>query len=440
MNFRLLSIGLAAFAMLAAASAAPVTVKESVLHNFGASTDGVQPQGELTFDKAGNLYGSAPAGGTHGAGIIFEMSRVSGGWQETVLYNFCSATNCSDGGNPAGALLIDAKGNLYGTAQGGGGGANGSGGVVFELSPTSKGWKETVLYSFCAERHCADGYFPNSKMIWDSAGNLYGTTVLGGDGSKGSGVVFELSRGSHGWTETVLYWFCQQTNCADGSQPWSGLVFDSAGNLYGTTYLGGIGILNCDKFRQSCGVVYELTPGSGGWTESVLYNFCSGASCADGASPYATLIFDAKGNLYGTTVGGGNATCQLFAHGCGVVFELTPSGGTWTESVLHTFTAVNDGANPYGPLLLDSHGNLSGTTFFGGNFPECYAGLGCGVVFQLTPVAGGGWKDMIRYTFTAGADGGFPQGGLTADSLGNLYGLATWGGTSTFGVAFELSH
>jgi uncharacterized repeat protein (TIGR03803 family) len=438
MNFRSLSIGLAAFAMLASASAAPSSVKESVLHNFGASFDGVQPAGELTFDKAGNLYGVAPAGGTHGAGMVFELSPVSGGWQETVLYNFCSPTNCSNGGNPAGGLVIDLKGNLYGTAQGGG--LNG-GGVVFELSPTSQGWNEKVLYSFCAQAQCVDGSFPNAKMIRDSAGNLYGTTVLGGGGSNGNGVVFELSRGSHGWNETVLYRFCPGlANCADGIQPWGGLVFDSAGNLYGTTYLGGSGTLNCDKFKKSCGVVYELSHGAGGWTESVLYNFCSAASCADGASPYATLIFDAKGNLYGTTVGGGNATCQLFAHGCGVVFELTPSGSTWTESVLHTFTAVNDGANPYGPLLLDSHGNLSGTTFFGGNFPQCYAGLGCGVVFELTPVSGGGWKDLVRYTFTGGVDGSFPQGGLTADSLGSLYGLATWGGTSTFGVAFKLSH
>ncbi len=434
MNFRLQFLTLAVVALLTSATNAQ-TVTESVVHSFGVSNDGAYPQTQLTFDAHGDLYGVTQLGGEHGGGTVFELSPVTGGWQETVIYNFCSSTGCVDGNGPDGGVVIDAKGNLYGTAEFGG--TKGLG-VVFELSPSASGWTETVLYNFCQQRGCADGDEPFAKMIMDSAGNLYGTTSIGGTGGgNGNGVAFKLTRGASGWTESVLYKFCQQTNCADGSQPWGGLVMDHAGNLYGTTSQGGGGALNCDKFKESCGVLYELSPGAGGWKQSVLYDFCSAAACADGAEPLASLILDSKGNLYGTTLGGGNPACQVQAHGCGVVFELSPSGSAWSESVLYTFSGATDGGVLFAPVVLDSKGNLSGTTYQGGN-QGCGSGMGCGVVFKLSPVSSGGWKENVRHSFAGGSDGVFPLGGLVIDTSGRLYGTTSLGGTASFGVLFEL--
>ncbi len=435
-RFQLAFTSLALCAVLTFPGVAAAQIQETVVHSFGVAFDGGLPHGQLTFDSHGNLFGVTQQGGEHAGGTVFELSPVAGRWQETVLYNFCSATDCTDGNGPTGGVVIDAKGNLYGAAYSGG--TTGLG-VLFELSPSPSGWKENVIYNFCSLKYCADGFYPNAQMIRDPEGNFYGTTTQGGTGGgNGNGVVFKISRGAHGWTESVLYKFCQQTNCSDGSQPWAGLVRDAAGNLYGTTIQGGSGILNCDKFKESCGVAYELSPGAGGWTENVLYDFCSAVSCADGGSPQASMIFDAKGNLYGTTEGGGNPACQVQAHGCGVVFELTPSGGGWSESVLYTFLGSTDGGVSFAPLVLDSKGNLSGTTYQGGDL-GCGSGMGCGVVFKLSPVSGGGWKESVPHEFTGGSDGTFPEGGLTIDSAGHLFGTTNLGGSNTFGVIFELN-
>ena len=250
------------------------------------------------MDKAGNLYGTAPYGGSYNAGTIFELTPGSGGWKETVLYAFCQGTSCADGRSPFAGLILDLAGNLYGTTYTGG--AYKVGGTVYQLKPTSGGWEEQVLHSF--DNNGTDGMTPGwGSLIMDAKGSLYGTTAGGG---CCGGVVFRLTPGSDGrWKETILYHF---QGGANGFEAAAGVVMDKAGNLYGTTIAGGSG---CD-----CGVVYKLAPGAKGkWTYKVLHTFMG----YDGAQPDANLILDDNGNLYGTTATGG-------VYGAGVVFELTP--------------------------------------------------------------------------------------------------------------------
>ena len=273
---------------------------------------------------------------------------------------------------------------------------------MFELTPAGGGtWTEKVLYSF---GNGTDGTDPAAGLIFDAAGNLYGTTQTGGTHS--GGMVFELTPAAGGtWTEKVLYNF----GGTDGDQPAAGLVFDAAGNLYGTTYVGG----TSDK-----GTVFELTPAGGGtWTEKVLYNF-NGTS---GAIPQAGLIFDAAGNLYSTTFAGGT-------YNLGTLFELTPAGGgTWTEQVLHSFGNGTDGSGPWAGLIFDAAGNLYGTTRYGGSY-------GGGTVFRLNAQG-----ETLLYSFS-GADGKNPIAGLALDAAGNLYGTTYLGGASSQGTAFEITN
>jgi len=291
------------------------------------------------MDGAGNLYGTTREGGANKGGVVFQLAPSGTGWSETVLYSFCSQSNCTDGANPAAGLIMDGAGNLYGTTIFGGTGSPANG-TVFMLTPDPTGtvWTETVLYLFCSQTNCADGANPRAGLIMDATGNLYGTTQ--GGGGHGSGVVFELTPDPTGtvWTETVLYSFCSQTpNCADGSGPVAGLIMDAAGNLYGTTFRGGNG---ADIFGN--GVVFELTPDPTGtvWTETVLYSFCSQTNCADGNLPLAGLIMDAAGNLYGTTSVGGSNFASSCINGCGVVFELVspfarPASKPTTAAIRH---------------------------------------------------------------------------------------------------------
>jgi len=326
-----------------------------VIHNFGGhSGDGAQPMSGLVLDSAGNLYGTTYAGGSHGLGTVFELVRGPSGWSRLVLHNFGHA---KDGANPVAGLIFDKAGNLYGTTSAGG--VN-HGGTVFQLVPGGNGhWTENVLYSFCAVTGCADGWIPLAGLILDAAGNLYGTTSLGGSSNYGeNGVVFELSSSGGVWTETVLYNFCSTSGCP-GASPVSGLIFDAAGNLYGTT-----------SGETNWGAAFELTPSGGTWTENTLYTFCCSKT---GFKPKGPLVFDAAGNLYGTTELGTR-------YGYGVAFELTPSGGTWTETILHYFGAgPYDGIEPNGGLIFDSAGNLYGVTLSGGG------GNGTGTVFEITP-------------------------------------------------------
>ena len=300
--------------------------------------------------------------------------------------------------------------------------------LTFSLMGASQAQTVSQIFTF-------PGYtFAFGGLTLDSAGNLYGTTSIGGTGTLcdrfGCGTVFELSPTSNGgWTETVLHNFA---GGSDGEDPITGVVFDAAGNLYGTTRQGGS--LSC-----VCGTVYRLSPvAGGGWTETVLYSFTGGS---DGSAPEGTVVLDAQGNIYGTTYYGGNSGC--FGSGCGVVFKLSPtSNGGWSETVLHTFTGGIDGANPIGPLALQGN-TLYGGTAFGGILNACNE-FGCGVVFKIAH-SSTGWKETVLYSFTGGRDGSNPVSGITLDSAGNLVGAANEGGSLASqchlgcGLAFKLT-
>ena len=328
---------------------------ETVLYNFANTNDGGGPDAGLIMDAAGNLYGVTAYGGLNGdLGTVFELSPGAGGtWTETVLYSFSG----NDGRDPAGSLIMDAAGNLYGLTDDGG--AYGEG-IAFELSPSGGGgWTETVLHSF---GNGSDAAYPAGSLIMDAAGNLYGATMQGGSycPGYGCGTVFELSPAQGGgWTETVLYSF----NGSDGFQPRAGLVMDATGNLYGTTVQGG------PYCFFGCGTVFELSPSvGGGWTEMTLYNF---QNPPDAEGPDTVLILDSAGNLYGTASLAGN-------YGYGAVFEVSPRQGSWTETQLYSFGRDADGGGS-GGVIMDRFGDLYGEG--GGGI---YYG---GTAYELTPPA-----------------------------------------------------
>jgi uncharacterized repeat protein (TIGR03803 family) len=343
--------------------------KEIVLYSFTGGEDGGEPWDGLTFDSAGNLYGTTFEGGAYEQGTVFEMSPAPGGWNETVIYSF---TGNDDGANPFGGVILDATGNLYGTtAAAGKGGCGGfsivpiSGcGAVFELSPTSGGgWNETTLHTFSGK---ADGGQPVAGLIMDGNGNLYGTTFDGGNAgcNDGCGVVFELSpKAGGGWQGTTLASFLG----SNGAYPSAPLVLDAEGNLYGTTSARGESNSNCPN---GCGTVFKLSPNpGGGWQGTTLHLFTGGD---DGGEPVAGLVFDGSGNLYGTTTVGGCVS------GCGMVFELKPVSSGWREVVIHTFLTGSDGSDPRAAVVIDPLGNIFGTSQGGGNDYH-------GAVFEVVP-------------------------------------------------------
>jgi uncharacterized repeat protein (TIGR03803 family) len=399
--------------MLAVPSAQAQTYK--VLHTFNGN-DGANPASVLLRDADGNLYGTA--------GTVFKLSKTG---KLTTLHRFNGG---ADGAGPGGGLIKDAQGNLYGaTTSGGGTACTPAGcGTVFKLSKTGK---LTVLYSF---KGWPDGAYPNG-VIRDTRGNLYGTTLNGGSGHNGycslhgvpygCGTVFKVDASGK---ETVLHNF---TDNADGGYPEAGLIQDAEGNLYGTT--GGGGGAGC---YHGCGVVFKLDKAG---KETVLYRFKGGY---DGASPYAGVIMDAQGNIYGTTGWGGISSCSdLGGEGCGTVFKLSKTG---KETVLYRFCAksgCDDGAEPLGGVIQDAKGNLYGTTLGGGGSSDCIGG-DCGTVFKLDTKG----KEVVLHNFTGGADGGNPYAGVIQDGQGNLYGATYWGGNfncddSGFGcgVVFDLT-
>jgi uncharacterized repeat protein (TIGR03803 family) len=422
-------------------------------------------------------------------------AAFAAGPSEYLIWSF--DFNGSVGGfAPEGDLVADSAGNLYGVVSSGG--AN-DGGAVFQLVrpvPPSTGWTWNLLYNFTAGESGGSG--PEGGVIFDSAGNLYGTTSFGGNADLG--VVFELSPpavAGDEWTETVLYNFKGGT--ADGESPRNsqGVVFDKSGNLYGVTLLGGTDYSE-DKHcpTNGCGVIYELTPSTPGaeWTETVIHYFNGG----QGAGGAGTPIFDAKGNLYGATQSGGTndggvaykmippattggtwsykvlyafgsnpndaryAQSSLTLHGDGVlygaalggvashgtVFQLAPPavvGGAWTETVLYNFgSVVNDGEFPYYNVIFDKAGNLYSTTFLGGgeNPSQCNYG-GCGTVFELSPptTAGAAWTETILHSFPATGetgDGIAPGGGLIFGKNGVLMGVTEQGGKKNYGSVFGI--
>jgi uncharacterized repeat protein (TIGR03803 family) len=397
--------------------------QEKVVHSFTGGNDGSTPIGNLVLDKSGNLYGVAGGGGKSKNGVVYKLTPTSGGrWAETVVYSFNGGT---DGASPVGGVVFDKAGNLFGVTSGGGNGCSNGCGTVFELIPGGHGkWTEVVLYTFTGG---SDGGSPDTILILDKAGNLYGTTQAGGDAScapGGCGTVFKLTRlqGGH-WKETVLHAF---RGGQDGASPFlAGVILSAAGNLYGTTTLGG----NYDK-----GTVFELAPAKGGrWTETILHAFKGGR---DGASPAAGLALF-KGTLYGTTYAGGEQ-CVFrggLSAGCGTVFQLKPAArGKWTESVIHRFHG-SDGIETFATPVLDQAGNLYGTTFEGGS-GNCGV---CGTAFELTPTANGHWKETVLHNFgSRRGDAGTPEGGLILDKTGKLFGTTVLGGNANVGAVYQI--
>lgn len=397
------------------------TYSESVLHAFGDIPDGAQPLVGLVEDGAGNLYGGTNTGGAYTFGSVFELSpNGSGGYTYNLLY---SLTGGVEGGFLT-SLSIDSNANLYGTTSLGSSQANAYG-TVFELSKGLDGtWILSNAYGFTGT---TDGERPQAGLVVDSAGNVYGTALGGGTSSVGT--VFELQLSNNQWSEQTLHAF----SGTDGAYPYSGLLVDKAGNLYGTTTGGGTG---------NQGVLFKLhKTANQGWVETVLHNFTGGAS--DGVSPSGNLIFDRAGNIYGTAAAG----LQPIGLCCGGVFKLTRSGQiTW----LYAFTGGADGSGPQSGVTFDKEGNLYGNTGTGGGGIAEWCGSGapvsgCGVVFKLTPSLGNQttpWTESVLDTFTGGADGDGPLGTLLFDNAGNLYGTTVYGGINYglngFGVVFEL--
>jgi uncharacterized repeat protein (TIGR03803 family) len=365
----------------------------SVVHNFTGGSDGGAPFAGFTIDEAGNLYGTASHGGTTEYGVVFTINTRG---EQTVLHNFVGGT---DGANPEGSLVRDAAGNLYGTTIAGG--ASGAG-TVFKV--TARG-KETVLYSFTGK---TDGAKPVAGLTMDSRGYLYGTTTAGG--SNGNGVVFKLRKNAGKWIEQVLYSFGQGT---DGAIPVAGVTLGSAGNMYGTTSAGG---------AYGYGTIFKLKRSKSGWTESILHDFQNGS---DGAVPYAGLVFDRSGNLYGAAAEGGTG-----ADVGGTVFELTPSNGSWTFTVLYSLPGW-DISGTFRNILLDARGNLYATT-------HCDGAYESGTVFKLAR-SGGAWTYTSLYVFTGGSDGQYSFSNLVFDKGGNLYGTTNVGGANNFGVVFKIA-
>jgi hypothetical protein len=430
--------------------------KEKVLYSFQGGTDGSTPAGGVILDKKGNLYlyGATTDGGSNNCpgiaqcGTVFQLeppAKQGDPWTENQLYIF-KGKNSNDGETPAGGVIFDQAGNLYGTtAYGGSGGCVLLGttvgcGTVFQMKPPqTKGgaWIETVLYSFQGGK---DGYVPQGNLTFDSAGNLYGVTLYGGGyGSCNApyyeycGTVFKLSppktRGGK-WKERVLYSF---KSGMDGANPNGGLVFDTNGALYGTTYAGGNQRCRGDAY-VGCGTVFALQPPfekGGAWKEKWLRRF----DVEDGANPVAGIVFDRKRNLYGTTFLGPQ-------NGFGLIFELNKpleKSASWTETVLHRFSDGDDGAGPMAGVIFDPSGNLYGTTATATNRSAQ------GNVFRMMPSTNSGPRAFgVLHTFSGAPDGARPTAALTFDSKHNLYSTTEPGGTGQpceggCGTVFEVS-
>jgi uncharacterized repeat protein (TIGR03803 family) len=372
---------------------------DKTLYSFSGGTDGGSPSAGLIFDSAGNAYGTAFSGGSNGLGVVFELSRASGGtWTETVLYNFGSTS--SDGANPGSALVFDASGNLYGTTTSGG---LYNHGTVFELKLSSAVWTEAILHNFGSSS--TDGTNPIAGVSFDQAGNLYGTAVNGG--IHGWGTVYELIPSNGVWKSKTIYAFQPGKY---GVNPIAGVAIDAASNLYGTTAAGGTG---------AYGNVFKLTKLANGWGWSAIYSFKGGN---DGGSSYSTPALDAAGNLYGTTDYRG-------ATDFGTVFQLQPVGSGWKFVLIHTFNG-KDGEAPGAGVTLDGAGNVYGTTAGGTT--------NSGTVYKLS-LNSGKWTETILYAFQGGNDGGYPTCVPVLDSTGNIYGTAGTGGTGQNGVVFEIT-
>jgi uncharacterized repeat protein (TIGR03803 family) len=419
--------GIALGIVLGLAAAVPPSAQAqtfAVIHTFTGGGDGAVPQAGLTMDAAGNFYGTTSSGGymgsdecqiRHGCGIVFKLSHRPSGWILVPFYAFQGGT---DGNGPLSRAVLGPSGGLYGTTYSGGspGCPGDTCGIVYRVTPQARvcekafcSGTETVLYRFSGG---ADGANPAwGDLTFDQAGNLYGTTLQGG--ANNVGVVFSLAHDG-AWTESTLYSFALET----GAYPQSGVIFDSAGNLYGAASNYGL---------YGYGMIYRLAPSASGWTESTLYSF---QGAGDGLGPVGGLVFDRAGNLYGATVAAGAGTNG------GTVYQLANLHGSWSFAALYSLSGAYGG--PKGSLTMDAAGNLYGTTYEDGAF-------GYGSVFKLAPQGDGTWLYTDLHDFTpASADGRWPVGSVFIDSNGNLFGTASGGGdrshceTTGCGVVWEI--
>jgi uncharacterized repeat protein (TIGR03803 family) len=384
---------LCAWVLIAAGQAHAQT--EQVLHNFYRSGGGSAPTSRLTSDGKGNFYGTTDGGGL-GFGTIFRLSpNGHGGWRQTVLHEF---TGAADGAYPSySGITLDNAGNLYGTTSSGGSGNGGSGfGVVFRLSFARGVWTESVLYSFAGG---ADGAYPVSGVIADAAGNLYGATIASDVPNRGT--IFKLSPNAGGWNKQLIHYFGANN---------AGLTMDAAGNIFTAGY----------------SKVYELSANRhGGWDMKVIHTFSGYPK--DGSDPDGTLVFDGEGRLYGTTQFGG-------ASGYGTVYKLIPEEkGEWRERILYSFEGgPTDGGVPFAGIILDAAGDIFGTTLFAGD-------SGLGTVFELmASTDNAGYKERVLWNFN-GTDGALPYASLVIDTAGNLYGTSYSGGAHQSGTVFEVT-
>lgn len=400
-----MAIALAMIVVLATSAQAQTY---TVLHTFNGANDGGVQYAGLTIDRAGNLYGTNYQGGRGGGGTVYELARRGSGWIFTTLHAFQGG---NDGKAPQARVVFGPNGKLYGTTMNGG---TGRCGTVFSLTPppttcgsTGCSWTETVIHTF-SQNNYSDGCWPGfGDLVFDSAGNLYGTTNEGGGTycfENGCGTVFEISPSNGGWSESVLYAFSDYLD----HSPWGGVTFDDAGNLYGTTTAGYL--------PERYGAIYQLTPGSPYWSETPLHSFS-----ADGYGDSSNLLRDSLGNFYGANLYGTT----------GGVFAFSNSEG------IRNFTLLYPDIGGYGPLFMDQAGNIYGTTLSGGAHQK-------GNVYKLTP-SNGLWTYTSLYDFTGGSDGGVPWGNVTMDAAGNLYGTTAYGGVTNAycgagcGVVWEIT-
>ena len=400
----------------ASAQAAGTGYKEKKLYDFcqlPECLDGATPVGDLVVDSSGNIYGTTASGGAKD-GVVFELVSHKNKYKFELLYAFGVDDTLS---TPVGDLILDKDGNLYGTVYGGG---SFDYGAVFELKPNGGKWSLSTIYEFSGG---SDGGFPPvgltyagkaSGQPWDESSSLYGTAQWGG--KYGNGVVYQLVFNGSYWSETVIH------NFQTSSMP-TGLIEDPSGNLWGTTQTGG---------TYGGGLMYRLA--SGTWKESVSHYFCISENCADGDEPVGRLFMDSSDNIFGTTfIGGSGSSCGSTGD-CGVVFELT-SGGTY--QVLYNFCSVancTDGSNPQGGVIMNGSGDLVGSALEGGSG-------GSGVAFELTN-SGGSWSETVVHSFCSASgcsDGEFPESDPVADASGRIFGVTEGDGVTSYGNVFELT-
>lgn len=375
----------------------------TIIYSFAGGADGEYADTDLVRDTGGNLYGSTVQGGNSASGTVWELTPSNGNWTHSVLYSFSGG---SDGGEPYKGVTLDGQGNIFGTAvTGGSGSCDGGCGVVYKLTNSGGTWTQSVIYSFTGGN---DGLDPGAGLTIDSNGDVYGTTP--GGGVYGYGTIFRLHRtGGGAWKFKVLHAF---NGGSDGNGGSAGRLVLAGNHLYGTATAGG---------NDGQGTAFQLTRNvNGHWKFKSIYEFTGEP---DAGFPYGGLALDNSGNLYGTTYYGG-------ASGAGSVYRLGRKSGAWSEKLLYSFTGGSDGAAPLGNLVIDSGGNLFGTTSGGGS-------AGDGVIFELSPASKTRWKESVEHAFRGSPDGEYAYNGMVGDGAGDYFGATTEGGQSDDGAIYE---